>query len=77
MLPAEGISEEELLTMAYTLEQKSEHPLAKPVLEEAQSRELKPRMITDFTGTSGQRTERQDRRQQSARWQLYFYQRKN
>ena len=53
VLPAEGISEEELLTMAYTLEQKSEHPLAKAVLEEAQSRELKPRMITDFTALPG------------------------
>ena len=53
VLPAEGISEEELLTMAYTLEQKSEHPLAQAVLEEAQSRELKPRMITDFTALPG------------------------
>ena len=53
VLPAEGISEEELLTIAYTLEQKSEHPLAKAVLEEAQSRELKPRMITDFTALPG------------------------
>ena len=53
VLPAEGISEEELLAMAYTLEQKSEHPLAKAVLEEAQSRELKPRMITDFTALPG------------------------
>ena len=53
VLPAEGISEEELLTMAYTLEQKSEHPLAKAVLEEAQSRELKPRVITDFTALPG------------------------
>ena len=53
VLPAEGISEEELLTTAYTLEQKSEHPLAKAVLEEAQSRELKPRMITDFTALPG------------------------
>ena len=53
VLPAEGISGEELLTMAYTLEQKSEHPLAKAVLEEAQSRELKPRMITDFTALPG------------------------
>ena len=53
VLPAEGISEEELLTMAYTLEQKSEHPLAKAVLEEVQSRELKPRMITDFTALPG------------------------
>ena len=53
VLPAEGISAEELLTMAYTLEQKSEHPLAKAVLEEAQSRKLKPRMITDFTALPG------------------------
>ena len=53
VLPAEGISEEELLTMAYTLEQKSEHPLAKAVLEEAQSRELKPWTITDFTALPG------------------------
>lgn len=53
VLLAEGISAEELLTMAYTLEQKSEHPLAKAVLEEAQSRELKPRMITDFTALPG------------------------
>ena len=53
VLPAEGISEEELLTMAYTLEQKSEHPLAKAVLGEAQSRELKPWTITDFTALPG------------------------
>ena len=53
VLPAEGISAEELLTMAYTLEQKSEHPLAKAVLEEAQSRELTPRTITDFTALPG------------------------
>ena len=53
VLPSEGISEEELLTMAYTLEQKSEHPLAKAVLEEAQGRELKPQTITDFTALPG------------------------
>ena len=53
VLPAEGISEEELLTTAYTLEQKSEHPLAKAVLEEAQSRELTPRTITDFIALPG------------------------
>ncbi|MBU5429726.1 heavy metal translocating P-type ATPase [Kineothrix sp. MSJ-39] len=53
VLPAEGITEEELLTMAYTLEQKSEHPLAKAVLEEAQNRQLKPQTITDFTALPG------------------------
>ena len=53
VLPAEGVTEEELLTMAYTLEQKSEHPLAKAVLEEAQNRQLEPQTITDFTALPG------------------------
>ena len=53
VLPAEGVTEEELLTMAYTLEQKSEHPLAKAILEEAQNRQLEPQTITDFTALPG------------------------
>ena len=36
MIPAEGISEEELLAMAYALEKKSEHPLAHAVLQRVQ-----------------------------------------
>ena len=33
LLPADGISEQELLTMAFALEKKSEHPLAKAILK--------------------------------------------
>ena len=43
MLPAEGITEAELLTLAYALEKKSEHPLAKAVLKEAEEERLASR----------------------------------
>lgn len=36
MIPAEGVTEEELLTLAYALEQKSEHPLTHAILVKAQ-----------------------------------------
>ena len=35
ILPADGVSENDLLTLAYALEKKSEHPLAKAILEKA------------------------------------------
>ena len=35
ILPAEGVTEQELLTYALALEQKSEHPLARAVLDRA------------------------------------------
>ncbi len=40
LLPAEGVSEEELLSLAYALERKSEHPLAKAILALAEEREI-------------------------------------
>ena len=36
MLPADGVTEEELLTCAYALEKKSEHPLARAVIAKAE-----------------------------------------
>ncbi len=43
-----GVSEEELLTLAYALECKSEHPLAGAVVEYAGERGVKETEVTDF-----------------------------
>jgi len=40
LIPADGINEAELLQLAYSLEIKSEHPLAGAIIKEAQSRNL-------------------------------------
>ncbi len=53
LVPAEGIGEEELLTLALSLESKSEHPLAKAILAEGQARKLEPRDLSDFTALPG------------------------
>ena len=49
LLPAEGYTEEQLLTLAYSLEVKSEHPLAKAIVEKARELELKEQEVNDFT----------------------------
>ncbi|MBQ3489725.1 MAG: heavy metal translocating P-type ATPase [Clostridia bacterium] len=46
--PAEDISETKLLSLAYTLENLSEHPLARAVREEAEAKGLKAEPVTDF-----------------------------
>ena len=53
ILPAEGFSEEQLLTLAFSLEQKSEHPLAKAVLKKAEERKLHASDISDFHALPG------------------------
>ncbi len=53
LLPAAGVSEEELFQHAYTLEQKSEHPLAKAVLEYARGKQIEPLELTGFTALPG------------------------
>lgn len=52
-LPAEGITEEELLRYAYALEQKSEHPLAKAVVEQAERKGIALMGVQDFEALPG------------------------
>ena len=49
IVPAEGMSGDELLRQAYSLEVKSEHPLAKAIVEAAEERDLKPLEVSEFT----------------------------
>ena len=54
ILPAEGVSEEELLTLAYALEKKSEHPLAGAILETGRERGVKDELeVVDFQAVPG------------------------
>lgn len=54
ILPAEGVSEEELLTFAYALEKKSEHPLAGAILETARERGIQEELeIEEFQAVPG------------------------
>ncbi|MBO7372751.1 MAG: heavy metal translocating P-type ATPase [Oscillospiraceae bacterium] len=53
LLPAGGCSTEELLRAAYTLEAKSEHPLARAVVAEAEGRGMTADEVTDFRALPG------------------------
>ena len=53
ILPAEGVSETELLTLAAALESRSEHPLAKAVLADAEAKAITPPEVTDFAALPG------------------------
>ena len=53
ILPAEGVSEAELLTLAAALERKSEHPLAKAVLAHTEAQKLDAPEVTDFAALPG------------------------
>ena len=48
ILPASGITEEELLQKAFSLETKSEHPLAKAIVTRAETSGIKQLETTDF-----------------------------
>ena len=53
LLPAEGVTETELLTLAAALEGRSEHPLARAVLAYAEEKQLELPSVTDFTALPG------------------------
>ena len=53
LLPAEGVTETELLTLAAALESRSEHPLAKAVLADAETKAITPPEVTDFAALPG------------------------
>ena len=53
LLPAEGVSEAELLRLAASLESRSEHPLARAVLQGARERAIETQSVEDFQALPG------------------------
>ncbi len=53
ILPAEAGKERELLSLAFALEQKSEHPLAKAILKKGEAEGLKGQEVTEFAALPG------------------------
>ena len=53
MIPASGISEDTLLQKAYALEQKSEHPLARAIVQAAEEKKMEAAEVSGFTALPG------------------------
>jgi Cu+-exporting ATPase len=53
IVPVEPFTERELMRIATTLEQSSEHPLAKAVMEHASKTGIQPEPVTDFQAVTG------------------------
>ena len=53
ILPAAGVSEEELLRLALALEQKSEHPLARAIMQKGEERNMKAEEVSQFQALPG------------------------
>ena len=53
ILPAQDVNEADLLTWAFSLEKKSEHPLAQAVLEWGEAIQIQAKEVTDFTALPG------------------------
>ncbi len=50
---ADGIEEKELLTLAYSLEKLSEHPLSRAILRHGDERSISPLSVTGFRAVAG------------------------
>lgn len=53
IIPANGITEAKLLQLAYSLEKKSEHPLAHAINQRAEKDAVSPDDVSDFTALPG------------------------
>ena len=53
IVTAEGVTEDELLSFAYSMEKKSEHPLAKAVVQLAEERKVKAVDVSEFRTLPG------------------------
>ena len=53
VVPMDGSSREELLTLAYSLEIKSEHPLAKAIISYAETNDVEALEVTEFQALPG------------------------
>ena len=53
IIPAEGVSEEKLLSLALALEQKSEHPLARAIMQRGEELGMKAPEVSSFEALPG------------------------
>ncbi len=53
IVPANNVTEQELLTLAYSIEKQSEHPLAKAIVSKAKELKILPQEIIDFKALTG------------------------
>ncbi len=53
IIPIDGVTQTELLTLAYSLEDKSEHPLARAIIERAEELSVSISSVDDFKAHSG------------------------
>ena len=53
IIPAEGVSEEELMRLALALEQKSEHPLARAIMQRGEELNMKAPEVSSFEALPG------------------------